>query len=160
MWWKFDQWLGVCCKEVRCSQAEVRAVPAAAGTWKARWEQLKNVCSWRKLSRDHLFFLMGVLEAHSQGRLRLLRDIFMAICVLSILTCERQSSSFPLPLSTNWISPRQQWRKPCISVGARSRSLGTADSAKKTCGQLVENNFAANSSCGDCFFFFDCKQKH
>lgn len=36
MWWKFDQWLGVCCKEVRCSQAEVRAVPAAAACHEKR----------------------------------------------------------------------------------------------------------------------------
>lgn len=126
-------------------------------SWKARWEQLQNVCSWRKLSRDHRFF--SVSPGSSQtGQTE--AAVFMATCVLSILTCERQSSSFPLPLSTSWTSPRQQWSKTCISVGARSRSLVTADSAKKTCGQLVENNFTSSSSCAYCFLFFDCRQKH
>lgn len=138
MWWKFDQWPGLCCKEVHCSQAEVRAVLAAAACHEKQGGSSCKMSVPEESYVGTISFLIRVLEAHRQGRVTLLWDIFMAMCVLSILTCERQSSSFPLPLSTSWSSPRQQWRKTCISVGAGSRSLGTAESAKKTCGQLVK----------------------
>lgn len=160
MWWKFDQWPGLCCKEMHCSQAEVRAVLAAAACHGKRGGSSCKMSVPEESCLETISFLVGVLEAHNQGRLRLQWDIFMAICVLTIVTCERQSSSFPLQLSTSWTSPRQQWSKACISVGVRSRSLETANNAKKTCRQLVEYNFTSNSSCRDCFFFFDCWQKH
>lgn len=57
MWWKFHQWPGMCCKEVCCSQAEVRAVLTTAACHEKRGgSSWKNVYSWKKLSRDHLIF--------------------------------------------------------------------------------------------------------
>lgn len=45
--------------------------------------------------------------------------------------------------------------KKTIHFGG-ARSLGAADSSKKTCGQLVGNSSTSNSSCRNYPFSFDC----
>lgn len=127
-------------------------------SWKARWEQLQNVCSWRKLSRDHLFFSRspgssqpGQTEAamrHFHGNMCLdYCNLWKAVFILST------ASVYQLDLSQAAVKQSMHF------TGGKIKILGNSRQCQENLW-LVEYNFTSNSSCRDCFFFFDCWQKH